>query len=91
MATLIGTVSKVIGQVFAVAGDGTRRVLVEGDRLFAGDQLVTGAEGAVAVHLQNGQELTLGRGSSLQMTDQLLAQTSPAWKRLKRRPRARRS
>lgn len=30
MATLIGTVSKVIGQVFAVAGDGTRRVLVEG-------------------------------------------------------------
>ncbi|KKX64519.1 hypothetical protein PU99_09860, partial [Pseudomonas putida] len=77
MATLIGTVSKVIGQVFAVAGDGTRRVLVEGDRLFAGDQLVTGAEGAVAVHLQNGQELTLGRGSSLPMTDQLLAQTSP--------------
>ena len=77
MATLIGIVSKVVGQVFAVAGDGARRVLVEGDRLFAGDQLVTGAEGAVAVHLQNGQELTLGRGSSLQMTDQLLAQTSP--------------
>ncbi|MDI3393797.1 retention module-containing protein [Pseudomonas sp. V98_8] len=77
MATLIGIVSKVIGQVFAVAGDGTRRVLIEGDRLFAGDQLVTGAEGAVAVHLQNGQELTLGRGSSLQMTAQLLAQSSP--------------
>ncbi|MBT9574581.1 MAG: retention module-containing protein, partial [Pseudomonas umsongensis] len=77
MATLIGIVSKVIGQVFAVAGDGTRRVLIEGDRLFAGDQLVTGAEGAVAVHLQNGQELTLGRGSSLQMTAQLLAHSSP--------------
>ncbi|WP_449106084.1 retention module-containing protein [Pseudomonas mohnii] len=77
MAKLIGIVSKVIGQVFAVAGDGTRRVLVEGDRLFAGDQLTTGAEGAVAVHLQNGQELTLGRGSSLQMTPQLLADQSP--------------
>ncbi|WP_239499333.1 retention module-containing protein [Pseudomonas putida] len=77
MATLIGIVSKVIGQVFAVAGDGTRRPLIEGDRLFAGDQLVTGAEGAVAVHLQNGQELTLGRGSSLNMTPQLLAQESP--------------
>jgi VCBS repeat-containing protein len=77
MATLIGIVSKVIGQVFAVAGDGTRRALVEGDRLFAGDQLVTGAEGAVAVHLQNGQELTLGRGSSLQMNAQLLAHQSP--------------
>ena len=77
MATLIGIVSKVIGQVFAVAGDGTRRVLVEGDRLFAGDQLTTGVEGAVAVHLQNGHELTLGRGSSLQMTPQLLADQSP--------------
>ncbi|MBP5944792.1 MULTISPECIES: retention module-containing protein [unclassified Pseudomonas] len=73
MATLIGTVTKVIGQVFAQGIDGTRRALVEGDRLFAGDQLITGAEGAVAVHLQNGQELTLGRGSSLTMTDQLLA------------------
>ncbi|MFJ7312421.1 retention module-containing protein [Pseudomonas sp. NPDC098747] len=73
MATLIGTVTKVIGQVFAQAADGTRRALVEGDRLFAGDQLITGAEGAVAVHLQNGQELTLGRDSSLTMTGQLLA------------------
>jgi VCBS repeat-containing protein len=73
MATLIGIVSKVIGQVFAQASDGTRRALIEGDRLFAGDQLVTGAEGAVAVKLENGQELTLGRGSSLQMTSQLLA------------------
>ena len=77
MATLIGIVSKVIGQVFAVASDGTRRALVEGDRLFAGDQLITGAEGAVAVHLQNGQELTLGRGSSLKMTSQLLAHQAP--------------
>lgn len=45
--------------------------------MFAGDQLNTGAEGAVAVHLQNGHELTLGRGSSLQMTPQLLADQSP--------------
>ncbi|MGY4815818.1 retention module-containing protein [Pseudomonas chlororaphis subsp. piscium] len=77
MARLIGVVSKVIGQVVAVAADGSRRVLVEGDRLFAGDQLVTGAEGAVAVHLQNGQELTLGRDSSLQLTPQLLANQAP--------------
>jgi len=77
MATLIGIVSKVIGQVFAVASDGTRRALIEGDRLFAGEQLVTGAEGAVAVHLQNGQELTLGRGSSMEMNPHLLANESP--------------
>ncbi|TKJ79691.1 type I secretion target [Pseudomonas koreensis] len=73
MATLIGIVTKVIGQVFAQSADGNKRVLVEGDRLYAGDQLITGAEGAVAVHLQNGQELTLGRGSSMTMTGELLA------------------
>ncbi|MFP3676411.1 retention module-containing protein [Pseudomonas sp. SIMBA_041] len=77
MATLIGIVSKVIGQVFVVASDGTRRAVIEHDHLFAGDQLVTGAEGAVAVHLQNGKELTLGRGSSMQMDPHLLANESP--------------
>ncbi|QRK85741.1 retention module-containing protein [Pseudomonas granadensis] len=73
MATLIGMVTKVIGQVFAQAGDGIKRPLFEGDRLYAGDQLITGAEGAVAVKLQNGEQLTLGRGSSITMTGQLLA------------------
>ncbi|MEG0859666.1 MAG: retention module-containing protein [Pseudomonas sp.] len=73
MAKLIGVVSKVVGEVFAVANDGTRRALVEGDRLFAGEQLQTGAAGAIAVHLQNGAELTLGRDSSLALSPQLLA------------------
>ena len=73
MAKLIGIVSKVVGEVFAVANDGTRRALVEGDRLFAGEQLQTGAAGAIAVHLQNGAELTLGRDSNLALSPQLLA------------------
>ena len=77
MAKLIGIVSQVIGQVFAVSSDGFRRALIEGDRLFAGELLFTGTEGAVAVHLQNGRELTLGRGSSLQMNAQLLAHQVP--------------
>uniref|UniRef100_UPI00123FEDAE retention module-containing protein n=1 Tax=Pseudomonas fluorescens TaxID=294 RepID=UPI00123FEDAE len=77
MATLIGIVSKVIGQVFAVASDGTRRALVEGDRLFAGAELVTGAEGAVAVRLENGEELPLCRISNQKMTPQLIAHQLP--------------
>ncbi|MCL6700766.1 retention module-containing protein [Pseudomonas sp. T1.Ur] len=77
MAALIGTVSKVVGQVFAEAAGGVRRPLVEGDRLYAGEHLVTGADGAVAVHLQNGHELTLGRGSDLTLTPQLLANQAP--------------
>ncbi|KJK06105.1 retention module-containing protein, partial [Pseudomonas tussilaginis] len=77
MAKLIGVVSKVVGEVFAVATDGTRRALSEGDRLFAGEQLQTGAAGAIAVHLQNGAELTLGRDSSLALSPQLLANHAP--------------
>jgi len=65
MATLIGVVSQVIGEVYAVAGDGTRRPLSEGDRVFAGEQIVTGAAGSIAVAMSNGQQLTLGRDSSL--------------------------
>ncbi|MDZ3993291.1 retention module-containing protein [Pseudomonas sp. Teo4] len=77
MAKLVGVVSKVVGQVFAVGSDGGRRPLVEGDRLFAGEQLETGAAGAVAVRLHNGAELTLGRDSSLTMTTELLANQAP--------------
>src|SRR5690606_12403226 len=73
MATLMGVVSQVVGEVFAVAGDGSRRPLVEGDRVYAGEQLVTGAGGAVAVTLSNGEVLTLGRDSSLALTEQMIA------------------
>ena len=77
MATLIGVVSKVVGQVFAVAGDGTRRLLVEGDRVYAGEQLDTGVGGAISVHLQSGQDLALGRGSSLALNEGLLHHQAP--------------
>jgi VCBS repeat-containing protein len=77
MATLIGVVSKVVGQVFAVAGDGTRRLLVEGDRVYAGEQLDTGVGGAISVHLQSGQDIALGRGSSLALNEGLLHHQAP--------------
>ena len=76
MATLIGVVSQVIGEVYAVAGDGTRRPLSEGDRVFAGEQIVTGAAGSIAIAMSNGQQLTLGRDSSLNLTEQMLAGSS---------------
>ena len=73
MATLIGVVSQVVGEVFAVASDGSRRPVSEGDRLYAGEQLITGMSGAVAVALTNGQELTLGRDSGITLNAQLIA------------------
>ncbi|WPX64177.1 retention module-containing protein [Pseudomonas sp. MH10] len=73
MAKLIGTITHVVGEVFAVAGDGARRALVAGDRVFAGEQLQTGPLGAVAVHLADGGELTLGRDSSMPLSPEILA------------------
>ncbi|MFI8481218.1 retention module-containing protein [Pseudomonas sp. NPDC078700] len=76
MASLIGVVTQVVGEVIAVAGNGSRRPLVEGDRLFAGEQIITGAAGALAVRLSNGEMLTLGRDSSLNLSEQMLAHSS---------------
>ena len=73
MATLIGVVSQVVGEVFAVASDGSRRPISEGDRVYAGEQLVTGVSGAVAVAMTNGQQLTLGRDSSITLDTQMIA------------------
>ena len=74
MATLIGVVRQVVGEVYAVASDGTRRALAEGDRVFAGEQLATGASGSVDIALTGGGELTLGRDSTQLLNSQLLAQ-----------------
>ncbi|WP_417706369.1 retention module-containing protein [Pseudomonas sp.] len=78
MATLIGVVSQVVGEVFAVASDGSRRPISEGDRVYAGEQLVTGASGAVAIAMSNGQQLTLGRDSSMTLDAQMLAASPDA-------------
>ena len=73
MARLIGTVRQVVGDVFAVASSGTKRLLIEGDKVYAGEQLLTGSMGAVAVHLASGRELTLGRDSRMPLTPEILA------------------
>ncbi|WP_443190430.1 retention module-containing protein, partial [Pseudomonas indica] len=78
MATLIGVVRQVVGEVYAVASDGGRRLLVEGDRVFAGEQIVTGPEGAISIALAKGGELELGRQSELLLDSQLLAEGSGA-------------
>ncbi|MFJ3470410.1 retention module-containing protein [Pseudomonas sp. NPDC090201] len=73
MARLIGTVKQVVGDVFAVASNGTKRLVIEGDRVYAGESLETGPTGAVDVRLAKGGELTLGRDSSMALTPEILA------------------
>ncbi|NVZ71930.1 retention module-containing protein, partial [Pseudomonas costantinii] len=61
MSSVVAIVKSIVGQVFVVSPEGTRRVLVEGDRLFAGDQVDTGMSGAVSLELADGRTLDLGR------------------------------
>ncbi|MBD8226328.1 retention module-containing protein [Pseudomonas fluorescens] len=57
----VAVVKSIVGQVFAVSPEGIRRLLVEGDRLFAGEQVDTGASGAVSLELADGRIIDLGR------------------------------
>ncbi|SDV08083.1 retention module-containing protein [Pseudomonas mucidolens] len=61
MSSVVATVKSIVGQVFVISPEGTRRVLVEGDRLFVGDQIDTGLSGAVSLELADGRILDLGR------------------------------
>ncbi|MBT2375573.1 retention module-containing protein [Pseudomonas fluorescens] len=61
MSSVVAIAKSVVGQVFVISPEGARRVLVEGDRLFAGDQVDTGMSGAVSLELADGRILDLGR------------------------------
>jgi T1SS-143 domain-containing protein len=69
----MGVVERVVGEVYAVAVDGTRRPLFVGDHVFMGEQVVTGEQGAVAIDMGRGGELTLGRDSDVHLDSQLWA------------------
>ena len=61
MSTVVAIVKSIVGQVIAVSPEGVQRVLIEGDRLLAGEQIQTGAAGAVTLELQDGRTIDLGR------------------------------
>ncbi|MDZ7889619.1 MAG: retention module-containing protein [Pseudomonas sp.] len=65
----IAVVKSIVGQVFALSPDGARRLLIEGDRLFAGDQVITGPEGMISLELSDGRTLDLGRDSQWTAVD----------------------
>jgi Ca2+-binding RTX toxin-like protein len=73
MSLSIGVVRQVIGEVSLVGNDGVTRRLIEGDRVSLGDRLVSGSDGSVAISLDQGGELTMGRASSLLLSPALLA------------------
>ncbi|WEZ88825.1 retention module-containing protein [Pseudomonas sp. NyZ480] len=63
MSTVVAIVKSIVGQVIAVSPEGIRRLLIEGDRLYAGEQVLTGPGGAVTLQLADGRYVDLGRDS----------------------------
>ncbi|WP_137818899.1 retention module-containing protein, partial [Pseudomonas sp. 2FG] len=66
MSSLIAIVKSVVGQVFALSPEGIQRLLIEGDRLFKGDEIITGSAGMVSLALADGRIIDLGRDTQWQ-------------------------
>ncbi len=69
MSTVVAIVKSIVGQVIATSAEGAHRVLVEGDRLYVGDTLDTGAGGMVTLELADGRMLDLGRDTQWSSAD----------------------
>ncbi|WP_158592083.1 retention module-containing protein [Pseudomonas cavernicola] len=63
MSSVIAIVKSIVGQVIALTPEGAQRLLIEGDRLFKGEQLVTGPQSMVSLELTDGRIVDLGRDS----------------------------
>jgi len=63
MATEIGTVNKLIGTAEAISADGSKRPLVDGGKLFAGEVVSTGVGSAISIEFTDGSFMDLGQQS----------------------------
>ena len=63
MSKLLGVIKAIIGQVYVVDANGVQRLVHEGDRVYSGEEIVTGASGAVSISLPDGKTLDIGRNS----------------------------
>ena len=59
MSNVIAIVKSMIGQAEVISAEGVRRPLIEGDRLFKGDQLVTGPSASVNLALTEGGDVAV--------------------------------
>ncbi|WP_397450825.1 retention module-containing protein [Pseudomonas sp. NA-150] len=78
MSSVVAIVKSIVGQVVAVSPEGVQRVLIEGDRLFLGDQVMTGPAGAVTLELQDGRHLDLGRDTQWSSNEPDVGQSATA-------------
>ncbi|WP_372742871.1 retention module-containing protein, partial [Neptunomonas sp.] len=64
MATVVGTVSFIVGQAYAIKADGTQRILMLGDEVYADEVIRTAADSQVEISMTNGESIALEGGQS---------------------------
>ena len=69
MDSQIGIVNILIGTATATADDGTVRHLQHGDKIYSGELLSTGSEGAIEIEFADGSVMDLGRNSQMVLDD----------------------
>ncbi|MCX4187661.1 retention module-containing protein, partial [Methylophaga sp. OBS4] len=77
MATQIGVVKALIGEVTATAADGSIRTLQVGDRVYADELITTGAAGAVEIEFADGSIMDLGRSSQALLDSEVFDPSAP--------------
>src|SRR6185503_4874253 len=73
VGTPIGTIKLIIGDVKIRGADGTERIAVVGEKVFAKEILITAANAVVQIQLENGNLLDLGRNAELTLDEDMLA------------------
>ncbi len=71
MATQIGVVKAMIGEVTATAADGSIRTLQLGDMVYANELISTGTGGAVEIEFADGSVMDLGRNSQAMLDSEV--------------------
>ncbi|TAK45377.1 MAG: retention module-containing protein, partial [Betaproteobacteria bacterium] len=69
---VLGTVTSVVGEVKAIAADGTVRILQVGDEIHADETLNTGTLGSINIVMANGATLDCGANTDLPLHEGLL-------------------
>jgi len=77
MATQIGFVKAIIGEVTAMAADGSSRTLQVGDRVYANELITTGPGGAVEIEFADGSVMDLGRNSQALLDSEMFDPNAP--------------
>ena len=71
MATEIGFVKAIVGEVTATSANGSMRTLKIGDRVYADEVIATGLDGVIQIEFTDGSTMDMGRSSQAMLNSDM--------------------